>query len=76
MDIDIPTKALVFEFNESLLKKVTEKVCVDLEVDFDSLIEDRFFLGKVNQEIGSCLNKISSTSPKLKGYDYSYSKKL
>lgn len=59
MDIDIPTKALVFELNNDLLKKVTEKISIDMDTDYDSLKENRFFHGKVNAELGKNLNKLS-----------------
>lgn len=65
MDIDVHTKALVFELNTNLLKKVTEKVCVDYKADFDTLVQDRFFLGKIGNDMNSCLNKITNTSPKF-----------
>jgi AraC-type DNA-binding domain-containing proteins len=64
MDIEVPTKALVFELNSDLLKKVTEKISIDYEVNFDSLVEDRFFLGKINQDMTNCLSKIANTIPK------------
>lgn len=65
MDIDIPTKALVFELNETLLKKVIEKISVDMDVNFNELKEDRFFLGNIPDDLGKCLNKLSdiSTTP-------------
>lgn len=62
MDIEVPTKALVFELNDNLLKKVTEKISVDLEADYDSLNEDRLFLGDINNDLGICLNKLSNVS--------------
>lgn len=62
MNIDSPTKALVFEINDSLLKKVTEKLSIDLNTDYDQLCEDRFFQGNTSNELGTCLDKLSSTS--------------
>lgn len=64
MDIDVPTKALVFELNDELLKKVTEKISVDIDADYDSLKEDRFFLGDINEELGECLKKLTVVSAK------------
>lgn len=64
MDIDIPTRALVFELNDSLLKKVTEKISLDMDTDYDSLKENRFFLGSTKDELGSCLNKLANVSIK------------
>lgn len=64
MDIDVPTKALVFELNGSLLKKVTEKVSVDIDANYDTLNENRFFLGDTRGELGRCLNQLSEISIK------------
>lgn len=64
MDIDIPTKALVFELNDNLLKKVTEKISIDIDADYDLLKEDRFFLGKIHNELGKSLNKLTNISAK------------
>ena len=60
MDIDGPTKALVFELNDNLLKAVTEKISVGIDADYDSLQEDRFFRGDINGELGICLNRLTS----------------
>jgi AraC-like DNA-binding protein len=60
MDIEIPTKALVFELNDTLLKRVTEKINIDIKVDYNLLNEDRFFLGKINAELGKCLHKLTN----------------
>ena len=64
MDIDIPTKALVFELNDNLLKKVTEKISIDIDTDYDFLKEERFFRGNIDNEMGKCLNKLTSVSAK------------
>lgn len=65
MDIDVPTKALVFELNTNLLKNVTEKISIDYDIDFNSLMEDKFFLGSINQGMNACLSKITNTTPKF-----------
>lgn len=57
MDIDTPTKALVFELNDDLLKKVNEKISLDIDADYDSLSRDRFFRGDMDGDLGLCLNK-------------------
>ncbi|HEX2938120.1 MAG TPA: AraC family transcriptional regulator [Ruminiclostridium sp.] len=62
MEIETPTKALVFELNENLLKAVTEKISVDMDADYDSLKENRVFLGNVNGELGNCLNRLTNVS--------------
>lgn len=59
MDIESPTKALVFEINDNLLKKVTEKLSIDLNASYNSLNEDRFFHGDTSNELGICVNKLS-----------------
>ena len=64
MDIDVPTKALVFELNDEMLKKVSEKISVEMDADYDCLKEERFFLGNIDEELGSCLNRINSASIK------------
>ncbi|MGJ7923031.1 helix-turn-helix domain-containing protein [Neobacillus sp. LXY-4] len=64
MEIDCPTKALVFELNDSLLKKVTEKISIEIDADYDSLNEEKFLLGKINDELRKCLNKVTNVSVK------------
>lgn len=59
MDIESPTKALVFEINDNLLKKVTEKLSIDLNASYNSLNEERFFHGDTSNELGICVNKLS-----------------
>jgi AraC-like DNA-binding protein len=58
MDINIPTKALVFELNYDLLKSVSDKISIDYEVNNNSLIEDRFIRNGVTPPIKDCLNRI------------------
>lgn len=62
MNINDPTKALVFELNDDLLKNVTEKISLDMDVNYDKLVDDRFFYGNIQEELGKCLNKIAKTS--------------
>ena len=64
MDIDVPTKALVLELNDSLLKNVAEKISIDMGANYDSLQENRFFCGKINDELGRCLERLSDISAK------------
>jgi AraC-like DNA-binding protein len=64
MDIDVPTKALVFELNDSMLKKVLERISIDLDADCDSINEARFFTGKINDDLGRCLNRLTDISVK------------
>lgn len=59
MDIHIPTKCLVFELNDDLLKNVSKKISIDYEINYSSIIENRFIRNEVTQEIKNCLNKIT-----------------
>jgi AraC-like DNA-binding protein len=59
MKIDVPTKALVFELNQELVKKVTEKISINLNADYNLLSESRFFYSNLNDELGTCLNKLA-----------------
>lgn len=58
IDVYIPTKALVLELNNALFKKVLGKISIDMDTDYNSLKEYRFFLGSINDEIGDCLDKL------------------
>ncbi len=62
MDIEVPTKALVLELNDELLKKIVEKVSVNLEADYDTLKSNRFFLGEIDCDLRSCLNRVADLS--------------
>lgn len=62
MDIDVHTRALVFEINENLLRNVSEKISIDMDADYKTLAEDRFFLGNIEDELSKCLNSISNVS--------------
>jgi AraC-like DNA-binding protein len=62
MEISTSTKALVFELNNELLKKVTEKIKIDLNIDYNLLDESRFFHGDITNELGTCMNKLSNTA--------------
>ena len=64
MDIDIPTRCLVFELSNSLMRNVIDKISIELETDNDTLSEDRFFVGNINDELGNCLNKLTNISAK------------
>ena len=62
MDIDIPTKALVLELNDDLLKKISEKISIDIGADYDKLKKDKFFLGEINGDLRNCLNRVTDIS--------------
>jgi AraC-like DNA-binding protein len=60
MNNDIPTKALVFELNNNLLKSVSEKVSVNYEIDNNTLAENKLFLGQANNGINDSFVKIKN----------------
>jgi len=62
MHIDVPTEALVIEINDNLLKKVTEKISVDIDTEYDSIKEGRIFLSNINDDLGQCLNKLNNVN--------------
>lgn len=59
MDINIPTRALVFELNDELLKRVTERISLDINADYDLLSENRIFHGDISNLLRTCLRKFS-----------------
>lgn len=59
MDIDKPTKALVFELKDDLLKQISEKISIDYEINYNSVIEDKIMKNDLTKEIKDCLNKIA-----------------
>ena len=62
MDINEPTKALVIELNDKLIKKVAEKISVNIDVDYELLKENRFFLGDIDGDLRHCLNRLTSAA--------------
>jgi AraC-type DNA-binding domain-containing proteins len=64
MDIDTHTRALVFELNDELMKKITEKISVDMEADSGLMKDNRFFLGNIGNDLGDCINKLNTVSTK------------
>jgi len=64
MDINVPTKAIVFELNNLLIKNVSEKVSVDYELSPEVLNDDRLFLGNASSDMKDSLNKVVNVLPK------------
>ncbi|HBF38910.1 MAG TPA: AraC family transcriptional regulator [Firmicutes bacterium] len=64
MTIDVPTRALVFELNNDLIKNVSEKICMQYEIDGELLAKDRLFVEKDTLEIKESLTKFTSTIAK------------
>ncbi len=59
MLINTPTKALVFELNDTLIKKVSENVSMDFKIDYDVLIGDKFLFSKLSPQLKNTVAKIS-----------------
>jgi AraC-like DNA-binding protein len=59
MTIDKPTKALVFELSDTLIKKVSENVSENFNVDYDLLVKDQLLCSQENSEFKDVLNKIN-----------------
>lgn len=60
MMINIPTKALVLELNNHLIKNVSEKVSVQYEIDYDALIAEQLFIGSNSPAIKILMDKFVS----------------
>jgi AraC-like DNA-binding protein len=58
MTIDRPTKALVFELSDTLIKKVSENVSADYDIDYDLLVKDQLLCAQENLEFKDVSNKI------------------
>lgn len=59
--INRPTKALVFELNDSLIKKVSENVSLDYKIDYDALVADKLLISHLNPQMNDTLGKIMTT---------------
>ncbi len=60
MTIDKPTKALVFELNDSLIKQVSENVSINYDIDYDLLVKNQILCSQENVEFKDILNKINA----------------
>ncbi|HEX2945478.1 MAG TPA: AraC family transcriptional regulator [Clostridia bacterium] len=67
MEINRPTKALVIELDDKLIKNVSEKISIDYSVDYDLLTQDRLLCGNGTPEIKISLNRILDILSKSKG---------
>ena len=61
MTIDTPTKALVFELNDSLIQKVSGRVSLEYKIDYDALVEDKFLISQLTPELKDIIRKMSGT---------------
>ena len=64
MEINVPTKALVFELSDSMLKKVLERISIDMDTDCDSRSESKFFVGAIDDDLGRCMNRLTDITIK------------
>ncbi len=60
MTIDVPTKALVFELNNDLIKNVSKRISMQYEIDGELLAKDSLFVGEDTSEIKKSLNKFAN----------------
>ena len=60
MTIDVPTKALVFELNNDLIKNVSKRISMQYEIDGELLAKDSLFVGEDTSEIKESLNKFAN----------------
>ncbi|NLP43914.1 MAG: AraC family transcriptional regulator [Peptococcaceae bacterium] len=58
MKIDTPTKALVFELDDDLIKKTSENVSREYDVDYLALIEDQLLCAQGSAELQNVLYRI------------------
>lgn len=58
MTIGRPTKAVVFELNDDLIKAVCEKVSSDYQIDYDLLIKDRLLCAAESPDMQGVILRI------------------
>ena len=58
MKIDTPTKAVVYELDDDLIKKTSENVSIEYDVDYQALIEDQLLCARGNEELLNVLHRI------------------
>ena len=58
MTIGRPTKAMVFELNDDLIRQVCEKVSTEYHIDYDLLIKDRLLCAPENSDLQDVLARI------------------
>lgn len=60
MQINQPTKAIVFELNTELIKRVKDQVSNDLSIDYKMTPQKGYYVEQQSAELKSILNKITS----------------
>jgi len=58
MTINEPTRALVFELSDDLIKCVSENVSLEYNIDYDTLVQDRLLCAKESLELKDVFGKI------------------
>jgi AraC-like DNA-binding protein len=61
MTIIRSTKALVFELNDALVKKISENISLDYNIDYNTLIADKFLVSQLGPQLNITLSKIVDT---------------
>jgi AraC-like DNA-binding protein len=59
MEINQPTKALVFELNSRLIKQANEKLKKEYSIDYKTLSQNNYYIGEKNKELIEILNRIN-----------------
>ena len=59
MTIDRPTKALVFELSDILIRKVSENVGAEYDIDYNLLVKDQLLCVQENLEFKDIFNKMT-----------------
>lgn len=62
LEINAPTKALVFEINSSLIDSITQKVCIEFENDLSCDINKNILHKKINPSLHNSFEKILNTA--------------
>lgn len=61
-EINTPTKALVFEINNTLIDSVSKKVSMEFDTDFDCDMDKNILYEKINPLIHNSIEKIHNTA--------------
>lgn len=58
MEINQPTKAIVYELSSQLIKQANEKVSNEYSIDYKILSQNEYYIGDINMELKENLNRI------------------
>lgn len=71
MEINQPTKAVVFELNSQLIERANEKVSSEYSIDYTTLSQNNYYIGDVNIELKDILNRMTDKLlKKSENYEY------